>query len=270
MNDAALYKLLGLQKGATKIEVKKAYRKLALKYHPDKNPDNEKALEKFNLIKDAYEKLIIIAPENIKPKKSTADFKLPKTLDLKYQLNISLENAANGFFKKIHYIKKVQGKNKEIKLEVKVPAGITNGKRLRINKEGHQYGELSGDLYIVVFIEEHIFFKKDKANIKLTLPINFISSLLGDKLTIPSLYGLKEIAIPKGSKTGQTLRLSNLGFPDKNGKKGDLLVTLIVDHPKKLTADEISQLKKLSFIANKAPLVENFNKELILYKKDSR
>ena len=241
---------------------------MALIYHPDKNPNNKKAAEKFCQVKDAYEKLIILAPEKI-IKESAPTFKPPKTLDLKYKLIVSLEEAVVGLKKSIKYIRRVESETQEVNIDVKVPAGCKNGQRLIIKKHGAQFNKNTGDLYVLVFHERHPLWSLESSDLRMTLPISFVDAMVGADIKLPTPFGDKSVHIPRGVKTGQTLRLAGLGFPNAEAP-GDMLITLIVDTPTELTSEEVSSLKSMSSIANKAPLVENFMRTLSEYNKGTK
>jgi molecular chaperone DnaJ len=140
--------------------------------------------------------------------------------------------------------------SKERKLTVKIPAGIATGQRLRLVGEGEQgaAGGPAGDLYVVIQVQEHEFFRRDGNDLYCEIPVNFPTLALGGEIAVPVLLGGQEtLNIAAGTQSGTTLRLRNKGMPDVSGRgRGDLLVTVQVTVPKKLTREQKSMLEQLA------------------------
>ncbi len=137
----------------------------------------------------------------------------------------------------------------ERKLTVRIPAGIATGQRLRLSGEGEggAAGGPPGDLYVVIIVQEHAFFHRDGNDLYCEVPVNFPTLALGGTIMIPTLEGGEEAyEIPDGTQSGSTLRLSGRGMPDVNGRgRGDLLVTVRVVTPKKLSREQKKLLEQL-------------------------
>jgi molecular chaperone DnaJ len=136
------------------------------------------------------------------------------------------------------------------KLTVKIPAGIASGQRLRLSGEGEAGagGGPAGDLYVVVHVQEHPFFHRDGNDLFCEIPLNYPTLALGGEITIPSLEGEQTLKIPEGSQTGATFRLRGKGMPDvvAGRGRGDLLVTVKVVTPRKLTKEQRNVLEQLA------------------------
>ena len=136
------------------------------------------------------------------------------------------------------------------KLTVKIPAGIASGQRLRLSNEGEAGGGggPAGDLYVVVHVQEHPFFHRDGNDLFCEIPLNYTTLALGGEITIPSLDGEQTLKIPEGTQTGATFRLRGKGMPDvvAGRGRGDLLVTVKVVTPRKLTKDQRKVLEQLA------------------------
>jgi molecular chaperone DnaJ len=139
---------------------------------------------------------------------------------------------------------------KERKLTVRIPAGIATGQRLRLNGEGEggAAGGPPGDLYVVIIVQDHAFFQRDGNDLHCEIPVNFPTLALGGTIRIPTLDGGEEAyEIPDGTQSGATLRLAGRGMPDVGGRgRGDLLVTVKVVTPKKLTREQKKLLEQLA------------------------
>jgi molecular chaperone DnaJ len=136
------------------------------------------------------------------------------------------------------------------KLTVKIPAGIASGQRLRLSAEGEAGagGGPAGDLYVVVHVQEHAFFHRDGNDLFCEIPLNYTTLALGGEITIPNLEGEQTLKIPEGTQTGATFRLRGKGMPDvvAGRGRGDLLVTVKVVTPRKLTKDQRKVLEQLA------------------------
>jgi molecular chaperone DnaJ len=136
------------------------------------------------------------------------------------------------------------------KLTVKIPAGIASGQRLRLSSEGEAGagGGPAGDLYVVVHVQEHPFFHRDGNDLFCEIPLNYTTLALGGEITIPSLEDEQTLKIPEGTQTGATFRLRGKGMPDvvAGRGRGDLLVTVKVVTPRKLTKDQRKVLEQLA------------------------
>ncbi len=138
------------------------------------------------------------------------------------------------------------------KLNVKIPAGVKKGAKIRIANEGNKgyNGGKNGDLYLFINIEESKFFKYDGLNVICEIPITPFEAVLGANIEIPTLCGNVSMKIPANTTTGQKFRLSEQGLSDsKSKKKGDQIVTVRIEIPKEMTSEEIKlyeQLKNLS------------------------
>ncbi|MEQ1760051.1 MAG: molecular chaperone DnaJ [Vicinamibacterales bacterium] len=139
---------------------------------------------------------------------------------------------------------------KERKLTVRIPAGIATGQRLRLSGEGEggAAGGPAGDLYVVLIVQDHPFFQRDGNDLHCEVPVNFPTLALGGSIMIPTLDGGEEAyEVPDGTQSGATLRLSGRGMPDVNGRgRGDLLVTLKVVTPRKLSREQKKLLEQLA------------------------
>lgn len=332
------YKILGLDRNASSEDIKSAYRKMALKYHPDRNPGDKEAEERFKEASEAYEVLRdpekrelynLYGHDGLKqtgftgfkgfddifssfsdifedffgfgPTRRTRNAPQPGS-DLRYDLYISFLEAAfgkeaeieiprteecytclgsgvrpgsspeicpscggtgqivrsQGFFRisttcsrcggdgKIitHPCPECRGKGRVTRkktVSVKVPAGVDTGSRLRLRREGESgfRGGPPGDLYVIIHVEPHEFFQRRDNDVVCQLPISIIQATLGDKVEVPTLNGTKKISIPKGTNSGDILRLKEEGIPDIRGfGRGDQIIEIAVKTPTDLTKEQ--------------------------------
>jgi len=298
---ADYYKILGLSKDATSDDIKKAYRKLAVKYHPDKNPGNKEAEDKFKTMSEAY--AVLSDPEKRKQydnygadgfsqhysqedifrgfdineilrgfsssgaggRRRSYNFQtggdpfadlfggggqyrqMPqKGQDLEYNLAITIEESVLGAEKKLALNK--DGQVDEI--NIKIPAGINTGKKLRLTGKGLPGGNggSSGDLYLNISILPHPIFARDGNDIYLDKEIKFSQAVLGTSIDVPTVDGsVKRIKIPPGTQNNTKIRMKGLGVQSlKGADKGDQYVKVTVNVPKKLSAQQAELIKKLA------------------------
>ncbi len=248
------YKILGVERNATDDEIKKAYRQLALQYHPDKNPNNKESEERFKEIAEAYS---VLSDKN---KRAAYDRPNPFA-DGFYTRRQNVHNEAPEEFLKdmfknfygsgswgfdvrgddIHlniYIKleeSYHGCRKDILLQtgetvkLDIKPGAYTGLRFRFKGKGHKskYNEMaeSGDVFIMVNVMIDPRFRVMKHDLYKDIEISLYDSLLGTEVEIETLDGLIKIKVPEGTKNGQKLRIPNKGMPIYNtNMSGDLYV----------------------------------------------
>ncbi|MCX6552051.1 MAG: molecular chaperone DnaJ [Acidobacteria bacterium] len=135
------------------------------------------------------------------------------------------------------------------KLTVKVPAGIANGQRLRITGEGEvgALGGPPGDLYVVVQVQDHEFFRREGDDLFCALGVSFPTLALGGEIRVPTLDGDDPLKIPEGTDAGTVFRLRGKGMPSVNGRgRGDLHVMVQPRTPRKLTREQRTALEQLA------------------------
>jgi molecular chaperone DnaJ len=137
---------------------------------------------------------------------------------------------------------------REHTINVSIPAGVEEGTRIRYQGEGDagRFGGPSGDLYIVLSVKPHQFFERDGNDLHCVLPISFPQAALGADLQIPTLEGETTLKIPEGTQSGKEFRLRGKGVPYLNERgRGDLIVQIAVQTPKKLTRIQKELLRQL-------------------------
>jgi molecular chaperone DnaJ len=140
-------------------------------------------------------------------------------------------------------------------IKVKVPAGIEDEMQLRYSGEGEAgiNGGPRGDLYIAVNIDSHPIFERDGANILCEVPISFSTAALGAKIDVPTIDGKVQMNIPSGTQSGAVFRLKEKGIvrmrDGHNNRRGDQLVTVRVEVPKKLSSRQKELLKEFDDIS---------------------
>lgn len=140
-------------------------------------------------------------------------------------------------------------KRQDKTISVKIPAGIDNGQRVRIPGEGEAgyRGSGAGDLYLAIKVKPHKDFVRDGFNLFKDLPISFTQAALGAKIITKTLDGDIEVKIPNGTQSGTVLKIKDKGVPHINSKsRGDLMLTVRVVVPQKLSKKEKSLLKDLA------------------------
>ena len=135
-------------------------------------------------------------------------------------------------------------------MELKIPAGVDNGSKLRVSGEGDAGGKggPAGDLYVVLNVREHEFFDRREHDLYCHVPISFAQAALGTQLMIPTLEaGEEKLSVPPGTQTGSTFRIKGRGVSKRGGSaRGDLFVTLDVVIPTKLNREQKDLLTKLA------------------------
>jgi molecular chaperone DnaJ len=140
---------------------------------------------------------------------------------------------------------------KNSKIQVEVPAGVDTGSRLRIPRKGDEgiNSGPPGDLYVVVYVNEHKFFKRNNYDIYCEIPIAYTQAARGDTIKIPTIDGKAKLKVPSGTQTHTILRMKGKGIPFIDGRgRGDQYVRVIVTIPRKVTRKHKSLYKKLDEI----------------------
>lgn len=366
------YEVLGIAKTATKDEIKKAYRKLAMQYHPDKNPGNAEAEAKFKEASHAADILMDDQKRSMYDRMGhsaeqggmggggfqggfSGDFgdlgdifgdifgdilggqrggrgggrrggraRAQAGDDLQTEIFVKFEEAAFGVEKEIHINRSVgcgdchgtgakkgtapttcdmchghgevrrqqgfftiaqpcpkchgtgqmikeacetchgRGRNKKRdKLSVKVPAGIDEGQRLKLSGQGDAglHGGPAGDLFVLVHLEEHEFFKRDEYDVICEVPISFSQAALGTDIEVPTLGGRVSMKIPEGTQSGQKMKLRNKGITKLGGYGfGDQIITIHVETPTKLSKEQRELFARLSELEQNSsnPMTKGF------------
>ena len=137
---------------------------------------------------------------------------------------------------------------KEKTVQVKVPAGVEDGTRIRYSGQGEAgvYGGPAGDLYIVLHVKEHPFFEREGHDLHCVVPISFPQASLGTELQIPTLDGEHALKIPEGTQPGTVFRIRGKGVPVLNGHgKGDLFMKMKIQTPARLTKRQKELLQEM-------------------------
>ena len=350
MSKRDYYEVLGVARDATEVQIKSAYRKLALKFHPDRNPGDAKAEESFKEAAQAYAVLADGEKRSLYDRFGHAgvagagagpgfdptifaDFSdifsglgdmfgfgdmfgggrrrrggPQRGSDLRYDLEITFEESAtgaetsivvpreetcetctgsgaaegtspetcsqcrgsgqlrqqHGFLTVSRPCPNCRGTGRTIakpclscrgagriqrerKLTVKIPAGIATGQQLRLYGEGEHgtAGGPTGDLYVVVHVQEHEFFHREGDDLYCELPIHYPTLALGGSVKVPTLNGREELSIPAGTQPGARFRVRGKGMPNVGGRgRGDLHVIARAAVPKKLSKEQKQLLEE--------------------------
>ncbi|MBA2301387.1 MAG: molecular chaperone DnaJ [Acidobacteria bacterium] len=353
MSKRDYYEVLGVDRQTTDQQIKSAYRKLALKHHPDRNPGDHKSEEAFKEAAEAYAVLADAQKRGMYDRFGHAgvnaggagaggfdptifaDFSdifsglgdmfgfgdilgggrrrrggPQRGSDLRYDLEITFDESAEGsetaivvpreeacetctgsgaapgttaetcaqcrgtgqlryqqgFLTVARPCSTCRGTGRTIakpcaecrgagriarerKLTVKIPAGIATGQQLRLSGEGEHgaAGGPTGDLYVVVHVQDHPFFQREGDDLYCELPIHFPTLALGGTVKVPTLGSREDLAIPSGTQPGARFRLRGKGMPNVSGRgHGDLHVIARATVPKKLTKEQKQILEQLA------------------------
>ncbi len=365
------YRVLGVSRDASVDEIKKQYRQIALKHHPDRNPGNKEAEERFKEAAEAYEVLHdaekrrlydLYGHEGLSSTGFTGfrDFsdifrsfsdvfedvfsfgglgggfggvggpRPQQGNDLRYDLTLDFLDAVlgtevtvevprvvncrtcggsgakpgtrkvacpqcrgRGVISRSHGIFQItttcprcqgmkeffaeacpdcngEGRLREKKkIKVKIPPGMDSGTHLIMSGEGNggQHGGPPGDLYIVLQVRPHEFFRREGNDLHLTIPVSFVQAALGTHLTIPTLQGSSELVIPPGTQPGEVIRLKGEGVPyPKGNRRGDFLVDVKVTIPQHLSEKQRHLLEELAQQEPQAAPHEDHTEEGLLKK----
>jgi DnaJ-class molecular chaperone len=148
----------------------------------------------------------------------------PKGANVNYRLNVSFEDAARLSPQRITL---QDGKT----IDLKLSAGVESGTQMRLSGKGQAGPGGAGDALVTVEVGKHKFFTRDGDHVRLDLPITLAEAVRGGPVKVPTVDGAVMLGVPKGATSGKTLRLKEKGFTGKGGKRGDQLVTLMVDLP---------------------------------------
>jgi curved DNA-binding protein len=182
--------------------------------------------------------------------------------DQEATIRISLEDAYTGGVKNITLQSRTMTPEGQISVqernyEVKIPAGISSGQRIRLSGQGGEGtgGGPRGNLYLKVEIEPHPIYKVDGHDLSLDLPIAAWDAALGAEVQVPTLSGPVTMKVPPGTQTGRKLRLRGKGLPNPRGAAGDLYATVNILVPKQLTERERELFEELREVSNFRPRV---------------
>jgi molecular chaperone DnaJ len=147
------------------------------------------------------------------------------------------------------------GVTKRRTLNVRIPAGVLDGQKVRLAGRGEpgERGGPAGDLFVVIRVKPHDLFGRTGDDLTLTVPVTFAEATLGADLRVPTLDGVVTVRVPPGTPGGRTFRVRGKGVARRDGKPGDLLVTVDVHVPANLTDSARKALEAFAAAAPPAP-----------------
>lgn len=317
MSSKDCYEILGVSRSATAEEIKRAYRKLAKQYHPDRNPGDKEAEAKFKEVQAAHEVLKDpqkraqydrfgpaavgdwqTRPDGQRVYTWSADgpqinfddlqdlfsafggggggFASPfedilgqatgrrgrgrarrraapqRGQDLQQRVNLSFEQAVRGAALEIDV---VQPDGQRQTLDVKIPAGVAEGQRIRVKGKGHPGagGGSPGDLYLVVSVRPHRYFRRQGMDLDIDVPLTIAEASLGTKVDVPTLDGLVTVTVPAGTSSGSKLRLAGRGVKPSQGAAGDLYAVVRIVAVKSADDEQARLLRELAATLGRNP-----------------
>ena len=303
------YRILGVQRNASEKEIKRAYRQLARKYHPDVNPGDRQAEERFKQINEAYE--VLVDPEKRRKydelgatyqqwqraggrpgdfdwsqwftgapgggrvhveygdlsdlfgqggfsdlfqsifggmgpsgarREGGSSGASARGQDLEQPLQVTLEEAFAGTTRRLRSGNRT--------LEVKIPAGVRTGSRVRMAGEGGpgRGGGTRGDLYLVVEVLPHPRFRLEGDDLRVQVPVSVYAAVLGGEVPVPTLKGQVMLKIPPETQGGRVFRLRGQGMPRLGDpqSRGDLYAEVQIQVPQRLSEKERELFRQLA------------------------
>lgn len=165
--------------------------------------------------------------------------------DAEAETTIAFETAAAGGTAAIT-LQSPEGGSERI--DVKIPAGIADGARMRVRGKGHPSpnGGTRGDLVLTVRVAPHPWFRREGLDILLDVPITIVEAALGASIEVPLLKGSATLKVPSGVSGGRRLRLRGKGITDSHGRSGDFLAVLAITAPKELDDEAREALERVA------------------------
>ncbi len=289
MNMENPYKVLGVSKTASQTEIKSAYRKLAKKLHPDLNPADKTAEERFKDVSAAFD-ILGDAEKRTKFDNGEIDASGAERPEQQYYKQYAGREGAQHYHSGAHFddmggifsdlfaqqqagqarqfkmrggdvryhlaidfLDAVTGAKKRItmpdgtSLDVKVPEGVNDGQSIRLRQKGQPGtgGGPRGDAFIEIEVRPHAMFRRSGDNIEIDLPVTIDEAILGAKIDVPTIEGRVRVSVPKGSSSGQMLKLKDKGVKNRtSGKKGDQRCILKVVMPREIDSELETFMKK--------------------------
>ena len=289
MSKRDYYEVLGIPKSSSQADIKKAYRKLAMKFHPDKNK-SAGAEEKFKEINEAYE---ILGDESKRQSYDQfghaafgnggnqgfggfGDFggfsDIGDIFDSffgggrrnatrprpgqDYQMRTVVTFEESVFGKTIEQTldKVVDGKVTKVKTEIKIPAGIKDGQQVILRGYGGEgiNGGPSGNLYIIVQVRTHKIYQRSGRDIVIDMPTSILDVIAEKELEILTPYGIEKINLKPGTKSGDIYTLMHRGFPSLRGNIiGNFLIRINLEIPKLSEKEKTKILKAAAGVKDK-------------------
>lgn len=306
------YRTLGIERGADTSEIQRAYRELARKFHPDMNPDDKSAKEKFQAIQKAYE--VLSDPEKRQMyDRFGSDFENagagpqgwqtrqhggetidlsdilggagggggfsdffrqftggggrgagPRTAqrprrgaDIEHSLEVPFRSAIVGGEAQIT-VRRSGGKTQTI--NVKIPAGIEDGKKIRLRGQGEPSptGGETGDILITVRVAAHPYYSRVNDDLVVRVPVSLAEAALGGSIDIPTPKGTIALKIPACTSSGKRLRIKGHGIEIK-GRTGDLLAEIEIVLPDSLDDESKELIRQIDQKVPNQPLRDDLN-----------
>ncbi|MBQ9359306.1 MAG: DnaJ domain-containing protein [Abditibacteriota bacterium] len=247
------YSVLGVDKSASLKDIKSAYRKLARKYHPDVNPNDKQAEEKFKEISEAYE---VLSDEDKRRKYDTygKDWELYQQgaganpfEHFNFNIPGGGQSGFSSFFELLfgndgygqervsHFGRSVKGRNIEYYLDISlrdsyfgadkvlfidnkritvtIPKGVRQGQKIKLSGKGAPGPGGNGDLILIINIAPDEQFSRDGNNLTVTVDVDYLTGLLGGEVTVPTLEKTNTLTLPPMTGSGKRFKISGKGMP---------------------------------------------------------
>jgi DnaJ-class molecular chaperone len=301
--DQDYYSTLGVSRDASAEDIRKAYRDLAIKYHPDKNPDDESAKKKFQAVQSAFDVLDDSSKREMYDRygssfeqmsaggprggRGGAGFQGAEDADLSQFFGERYGGDPSGGFHDIfsqftraggrrgrgrqqppprgedvqmtHDIPfnvAVQGGESRVSVRrpdgkvetiaVRIPAGVVDGKKIRLRGQGQPGAGEPGDLILAVRVAAHPYFSRRGNNLTLRMPIALADAIEGGKIDVPTPQGTVALSVPPMTSGGTKLRVKGHGVEPKGKTPGDLIVELQIQLPESLDDETVQKLREAS------------------------